>query len=102
MLAAALPQLWEWSVDPPLVVVLITSLLYWLGCRRTTTPERTRGLQRRRSIYFCSAMVVLAVALSAPFDARADQLFFIHMAQHVLMMMVAAPAWMLSGVGLIP
>ena len=45
MLAAATvaPGFWDWSFDPPLVLVIDLAILYWLGDRRTVTPARTRA-----------------------------------------------------------
>ena len=39
---------------------------------------------------------MLAIALSSPIDALSDQLFWAHMVQHVLLMLVAAPLIVLA------
>ena len=36
--ATATPGFWDWSLDPPLVLVIVLAILYWLGDRRTVTP----------------------------------------------------------------
>jgi putative membrane protein len=89
--APATPGFWDWSLDPPLVLVVDTALLYWYGSRRTVTPRRTARAQRLRDTAFYSSMVVLAIALASPIEPLSEQLFWVHMVQHVLLMLVAAP-----------
>ncbi|MHB8531263.1 MAG: cytochrome c oxidase assembly protein, partial [Solirubrobacteraceae bacterium] len=91
MVASATPGLWDWSLDPPLVLVAGLALLYRLGSRRTVTPARTAAAQRWRNVSFYAAMAVLAIALASPLEKLSDQLFWAHMVQHVLLMLVAAP-----------
>ncbi len=93
---AAAPGFWDWSFDPPLVLVIDLAILYWIGARRTLTPLRTRPAQRRRSIYFYTSLLVLAIALSSPIEILSQQLFWVHMVQHVLLLMVAAPLMVLA------
>jgi putative membrane protein len=94
--AAATPGFWDWSLDPPLVLVVDLAILYWLGDRRTVTPQRKRGERRWRSACFYAAMAVLAVALASPIEALSEQLFWVHMIQHVLLLVVAAPLLVLA------
>jgi cytochrome c oxidase assembly factor CtaG len=94
--AAAGVGLGDWSLNPPLILCALAAILYWLGARRTITPARTRAAQRWRSASFYAALVVLAVALASPLDALSDQLFWAHMVQHVLVMLVAAPLIVLA------
>ena len=98
MLAAApgTPGFWDWSLDPPLVLVVDLAILYWIGSRRTVTPRRTAVLQRWRGGAFYTAMAVLAIALASPIEKLSEQLFWVHMIQHVLLMLVAAPLLVVS------
>jgi putative membrane protein len=89
--APATPGFWDWSLDPPLVLVVDLAVLYWVGCRRTVTPRRTAAIQRWRDAAFYGAMAVLAIALASPVEPLSEQLFWVHMIQHVLLMLVAAP-----------
>jgi cytochrome c oxidase assembly factor CtaG len=89
--APATPGFWDWSLDPPLALIVLLAALYRLGSRRTVTPAPKIAAQRRRSAAFYGALLVLAVALSSPLDALSEQLFWAHMVQHVLLMLVAAP-----------
>ena len=94
--AAATVGFWDWSFDPPLVLVIDLAILYWIGDRRTLTPRRKRTAQRWRSAGFYAALVVLAVALASPIELLSAQLFWVHMIQHVLLLLVAAPLFVLA------
>jgi putative membrane protein len=98
MLAATTvaPGFWDWSFDPPLVLVIDLAVLYWVGDRRTVTPARTRLMRRRQSIYFYAGLAVLAIALASPIEILSSQLFWVHMVQHVLLLVVAAPLIVLA------
>jgi putative membrane protein len=94
-------SLWvTWSLDPtaligiPLAWILYTRGLHTLG------PEP--GYHRRwRTRAFYAGLVTLFVALVSPLDALSDELFSVHMVQHLLLMMVGAPL-VLLGAPMIP
>jgi putative membrane protein len=92
----AAPGFGDWSLDPAVALVAVTALLYRVGGKRTVTPARTALDQRRRDIAFYVAMGVLALALASPLDAFSQRLFWAHMVQHVLLMLLAAPLIVLS------
>jgi cytochrome c oxidase assembly factor CtaG len=89
--AAATPGLWDWTFDVPLVVVIALAVLYWIGSRRTVMAARAQAAQRWRALCFYAALAVLAIALSSPLDALSAKLFWAHMVQHVLLLVVAPP-----------
>jgi putative membrane protein len=89
--AAATPGFWDWSFDPPVILTLAIVILYAVGSRRTVTPRRTRTEQRRRSLCFYAGAATLILALASPLDALSEQLFWAHMTQHVLLLVVAPP-----------
>jgi cytochrome c oxidase assembly factor CtaG len=94
--ATVAPGFWEWSFDPPLVLVIGLALLYGLGSRRTVTPARTRHERLWQGASFYAGLAVLAIALSSPLDILSEQLFWAHMVQHVLLLVVAAPLIVLA------
>jgi putative membrane protein len=52
---------------------------------------RGRGIRVWQAASFGGGLVIVAVALLSPLDSVADQLFSAHMAQHLLLIAVAAP-----------
>ncbi|HEY7966599.1 MAG TPA: cytochrome c oxidase assembly protein [Solirubrobacteraceae bacterium] len=75
----------EWTFDPGLVCALVASaLLYVLAVRRAR-----RRWPAARSLSFLAGLAVIAVALLSGVDGYADSLLSIHMAQHMLLVMVA-------------
>jgi cytochrome c oxidase assembly factor CtaG len=90
------PGIWDWSFDPALVLVLVLGLLYRLGDHRTLTPRRSRAVVRRQSACFYAGLAVLAIALASPLDDLSQQLFWAHMVQHVLLLVVAPPLIVLA------
>jgi putative membrane protein len=94
--ASATAGFWDWSFDPPAVLVITMAILYLVGDRDTVTPRRERVAQRWRTACFYAALAVLAIALESPIDALSAQLFWVHMIQHVLLLVVAAPLFVLA------
>ena len=84
-----------WTFDPRTVVLLLSlGGLYGLSLRRS---RRTRArFPRRRPLAFALGLLVLLLALAAPIDSYGDDLFWVHMLQHVLVMVVAAPLLVLG------
>jgi cytochrome c oxidase assembly factor CtaG len=77
-----------------LALLLVTAAWYWRGSRlaklRAVRARRSFAL-RRRPVAFYAALVTIGGALSPPMDRLADELFWAHMLQHVLLMLVAPP-----------
>ncbi len=94
--AAATPGFWDWAFDPPLVLVIDLAVFYVIGARRTVTPERKRVAQRWRCGCFWASLAVLAIALASPIERLSADLFWVHMIQHVLLIVVAAPLFVLA------
>jgi putative membrane protein len=92
MLAVATaPGFWDWSFDPPLVLVIVFAILFRLGDRRTLTPARESSARRWQGASFYAGLAVLSIALASPLDILSEQLFWAHMVQHVLLLVVAPP-----------
>jgi cytochrome c oxidase assembly factor CtaG len=76
-----------WSIEPPLAYVAVAGLLYWLGGRRWHREQQSP----LRTAAFVGGLVTIVLALDSPIDGYADQLFWVHMVQHVLLLTVAPP-----------
>jgi putative membrane protein len=94
--AAATPGLWHWSLDLPLVLLVSLGILYMLGNGRTAAPARTKVERRLRGVSFYAGLAVLVIALNSPLDALSERLFWAHMVQHVLLLVVAPPLMVLA------
>jgi putative membrane protein len=90
------PGFWDWSFDPPLVLVIDLAILYWFGNRRTHASARTAAQRRLRHAYFYAGLAVLAIALASPIERLSAQLFWVHMVQHILLLVVAPPLIVLA------
>jgi cytochrome c oxidase assembly factor CtaG len=79
----------HWNLDPFfLIALLLPAYLYFRGAL-------TYRIDLRRIVFFAGGLLALAVAYISPLDAVSGSLFSAHMAQHLLLMLVAAPllAW---------
>jgi len=87
-------SLWRaWELEPGVVLPIAASgALYWRGYTRLRTLSRRGGDRlRRQAIAFALGMLALFLALESPLDAMADELFSMHMVQHLVLILVAAP-----------
>lgn len=80
-----------WSLDPSLVYVGLAAILYALGSRGRR--DRPRPLQ---ALAFYASLLVIVIALCSPIDDYADDLFWVHMLQHILLLSVAPPLMLLG------
>jgi len=79
----------SWNLDPLVLLgVAAAGAAYALG-RRALGP-RQRGPARRAAAYY-GGLAALVVALVSPVDTQAGRLLSVHMVQHLLLVLVAAP-----------
>jgi putative membrane protein len=81
------------SYEPWAVAALAASgLLYAIGVTRLWRKAGVgRGIARAQALRFVIGWSTLALALLSPIDAWGEALFSVHMVQHELLMVVAAP-----------
>jgi putative membrane protein len=82
-----------WSIQAPLAYVAVAGLMYWLGGRAAPRPTVQSPW---RTLSFAAGLVTIVLALDSPIDGYADQLFWAHMLQHVLLLTVAPPLILLG------
>jgi putative membrane protein len=84
----------DWTGGPALAWVIAAALLYWLGGRRG--GSHARRSDRWRTAAFAVGLLAIVGALDSPLDELADELFWAHMVQHILLIGVAAPLLVLA------
>lgn len=87
-MAAATPL--DWTGGPALAWVLSAAVLYWLG-GRGSTGSRSDTSRRWRTAAFAGGLLTILIALDSPVDGLADKLLWVHMLQHILLLLVAPP-----------
>jgi putative membrane protein len=82
----------DWSLDPlPLIGCLVAGAAYLWAERQTDRVHAETPVPRYRRWLFLGGLVAILVALISPIDAYEGQLFSVHMIQHMLLELVAAP-----------
>ena len=93
----------QWSFDPFVIVVAVVVVWHEVGLAHlapAVTSART-STPRRRSFYFYGGLAVLLVAVVSPIDYWADDYFFVHMIEHILIMFFA-PILIVAGAPWLP
>jgi putative membrane protein len=81
----------QWPREPVVLVVLaLGAFLYLSGARRVA------GWPRSRTAFFLAGSAVLVVAIASPVAVYTHALFSVHMVQHLLLTLVAAPLLVLG------
>jgi putative membrane protein len=79
-----------WTASPGVLIgAVIVGGAYvsrWRNVRLGPTPRRTAEAPIWRLCCFMASVLVALVALISPLDGLADQLFFMHMVQHMLLL----------------
>jgi cytochrome c oxidase assembly factor CtaG len=87
-----------WTFEPLVVLaLLIAAGLWWQAVRRVNRAHPANPVPGRRSLAFAGGLVAIAVALLSVIGRYDTTLFSIHMVQHILLALVAAPLIVLSG-----
>lgn len=81
-----------WTLEPAVVLPLLATVLGWIWIvRRIDRLHPDNPVPVRRSVAFLAGLGVIAVALMSGIDAYDTTLFSVHMVQHLLLTLVAAP-----------
>lgn len=85
----------RWTFAPWWLALLVASTVLYA---RGVSKLRRRGARLRtvEPVAFAGAWLALIVALMSPLDALSDVLFAAHMSQHELLMLVAAPLFVMG------
>jgi putative membrane protein len=81
----------NWSWDPSLVYVVPAAILYALGSR----PKQGRPSALEAAAFY-TGLLSIVIAVDSPIDAYADELLWVHMLQHIILLTVSPPLILLG------
>lgn len=91
-----------WVNEPlPLLGLGVAAALYWVGWSRLSRVAHGGAVSAGQATAFFAGLVALLLALLSPIAAYSERLFFMHMVQHLLLLL-AAPSLLLLGKPLVP
>ena len=86
-----------WTIEPLVALGILVVLAWWRwAVRKVNAAHPSNPVPRRRTVAIVGAMVAIAFALMSGIERYDTTLFSIHMVQHILLMLVAAPLIALS------
>ena len=81
----------KWAWDPALLLFVLLGILYYRGLKAFRGPLPVKKWQI--GLYYLGVTIVIA-ALLPPIDPLSDQLFFMHMVQHLMITNIGVPLMM--------
>jgi putative copper resistance protein D len=82
----------RWSLDPlPIVGVAVAAAAYGWAVRRVSRAHPENRHPPLRTVAYLAGLGSILLALISPVEAYEGQLFSVHMVQHLLLELVAAP-----------
>jgi putative membrane protein len=86
---------WTWPL-PIIIPLLIGAVLYGMGATKMLRRAAKPGLHVKSIVYFVLGWISLVIALDSPIHETGEQLFWVHMTQHEILMLVSAPLLVLG------
>ncbi len=97
MITRILSTGWSWEAGP-LIGIAVLSIWYLAGTAKVwRRAGMGHGIHAGQAAAFGCGVLALVAALLSPVDALADEQFSVHMLQHMLLILAAAPLLALSG-----
>jgi putative membrane protein len=86
---------WSW---PPVIVtgLALTAILYVIGTVRMLRRSAKPRLHTAAITFFVAGWISLLIALDSPLHEISEQLFWVHMTQHEILMLISAPLLVLG------
>jgi putative copper resistance protein D len=90
--------LFAWTGDPLVWLPALAALaLWWLGVRSVNRAHPANPVPRVRSVAWTLGVAAMLLALDSGIERYDTTLFSVHMGQHLLIMLVAAPLLVAAG-----
>ena len=87
----------EWRMEPILLLAIALAGIGWLLlAHRVAAAHPEHPPSGWRDAAFLGGLAVIGIALTSPIEAYEGQLFSVHMLQHMLLQLVAAPLLLLG------
>ena len=86
----------HWSWDPALIYVVVAAVMYWVGGLRNSRSRGRGSEELLRELAFVAGLASIVIALDSPIDYYSDELFWVHMGQHIILLTVAPPLILLG------
>src|SRR5579862_7566017 len=80
----------------PIAMIVVAAVLYGLGVARVNRLQPRHRWPVRRSVALVGALVTTGVAIFSFVGVYDGELFWDHMVQHLLLIMVAAPLFAIA------
>jgi len=89
--------LFDWRPEPLILAGVAVAAVAWLWTgRRVARAHPAHPPSRWRNAAFLGGLASIVVALTSPIDAYESSLFSVHMLQHLILELVAAPLLVLA------
>jgi cytochrome c oxidase assembly factor CtaG len=87
---------WDWRVDV-MIVLALAGIFYSIGWWRLRTRQRRGRLATGwRLVSYLMGLLIIGLALMSPIAPLSQQLFLMHMTQHLLLIMIAPPLLLIT------
>lgn len=84
---------WTW---PPYIIIPLIALALFYGAGLRRLWHHSRRIRVLPASLFAAGWGALLIALDSPVHAISEQLFWVHMTQHEILMLISAPLLVLS------
>jgi putative membrane protein len=92
----------QWRFDPGVVMALAAAgILYSLGLTELWSKQKGRGVRPFEAACFWIGLLSAALALLSPIHFLSETMFAMHMTQHEILILIAAPLICLGRPGLV-
>jgi putative membrane protein len=86
-----------WPAEPLLLLtIFFGACFYWVGWCRLERVAGGQAVSARQAACFFAGLVAVGLALVSPIAVYSERLFFVHMAQHLLLLLLAPPLLLLG------